>query len=472
MNSIINSLFLKNIRSFFDYPGLSTPHAIIADPFLEYKIDALNDNFSFEVQDYLARYPETKHIDVYLNDINGTMRGKRISVDNLFSLEKGCYFPLSVYSMDQEGKIIGHSADRLIQDEPDRLCLPVAGTLRPAAQDPQHNAQLLLTMKNNDGTPCQLEPRTILQNVLSRFHQHGLYPVIAPEIEFYLTSQQPQEMRGHGCFHMDSASAHTALFEELETLAQEQHIPLTGIVAEADAGQFELNLRHSHRVIESCENVLAIRRLTRFIAEKYGYKANFMAKPFSQKAGNGLHFHFSLNDIHGNNVFASPADELNSMARLCIAGQLALMPASLALLAPGVNAFRRLRKNLNEPLFNSWGYNNRSAALRIPCSDDGNRRIEYRLAGADANPYLAVATILTGMLYGLEHFDENDLPDPRDSEPDLPLFQQQALDHFMQCNYLTESLGQEFSQQWINCKLSELAWFESIVTAEECSLAY
>jgi glutamine synthetase len=94
------------------------------------------------------------------------------------------------------------------------------------------------------------------------------------------------------------------------------------------------------------------------------------------------------------------------MMRLCIAGQLALMPASVAILAPGVNAFRRLRKNLTEPVFNSWGYNTRSAALRIPCSDESNRRIEYRLAGADANPYLVAATILTGMLYGLENIDE------------------------------------------------------------------
>jgi gamma-glutamylputrescine synthase len=106
-------------------------------------------------------------------------------------------------------------------------------------------------------------------------------------------------------------------------------------------------------------------------------------------------------------------------------GQLALMPASVAILAPGVNAFRRLRKNLTEPVFNSWGYNTRSA-LRIPCSDDHNRRIEYRLA--DANPYLVAATILTGMLYGLENIDDEDLPEPQHDRPELPLFQQEAIE--------------------------------------------
>jgi gamma-glutamylputrescine synthase len=217
--------------------------------------------------------------------------------------------------------------------------------------------------------------------------------------------------------------------------------------------------------------VLALRRLTRYVAEKHGLQANFMAKPFSQLSGSGLHFHFSLNNRHGENVFASPVNALNSMMRLCIAGQLALMPASIAILAPGVNAFRRLRKNLTEPVFNSWGYNTRSAALRIPCSDDRNRRIEYRLAGADANPYLVAAAILTGMLYGLENIDEEELPEPQLDRPELPLFQQEAIETFARCQYLTDSLGDAFSEQWVACKLSELDWFERIVTREESQLA-
>ncbi|MDU1106065.1 MAG: glutamine synthetase, partial [Enterobacter sp.] len=113
----------------------------------------------------------------------------------------------------------------------------------------------------------------------------------------------------------------------------------------------------------------------------------------------------------------------------------------------------------------------RSAALRIPCSDDHNRRIEYRLAGADANPYLVAATILTGMLYGLENTDDEDLPEPQHDRPELPLFQQEAIETFARCQYLTDSLGDAFSEQWVACKLSELDWFERIVTREESQLA-
>ncbi|EOZ9398481.1 MULTISPECIES: glutamine synthetase family protein [Enterobacteriaceae] len=464
----MRSSLLQNMRALLSF---SQPTGNTCAEAIEKQRDSRSE-FQQEVKDYLLRYPETKHVDIYLNDVNGTFRGKRITVDDLWSAANGCYFPQSVYSMDWEGKVVCRASDSLVMDEPDRLCLPVKGTLRPSAYEPRENAQLLLSMQDAEGVPYAMEPRVILENVLRRFHHHGLYPIIAPEIEFYLIDQQTAETRGQGCFQMAVPSTYTPFIERLEKMAAAQNLSLTGIVSEAEPGQFELNLRHSHQVVEVCENVLALRRLTSIVASEFGYKANFMAKPFSQLAGNGLHFHISLNDIHGNNVFAAAPDELNEMTRLCLAGLLHLMPGSLAIMAPGVNAFRRMRKNLNEPLFSSWGYNKRSAALRIPCSSKENSRIEYRLAGADANPYLVMATILTGMLYGLENIDDDDLDNIIHVAPPLPLFQQHALDAFQESPYLTESLGREFSQQWIHSKLAELTLFESIVTHEESAITF
>ncbi|WP_230492944.1 glutamine synthetase family protein [Martelella alba] len=460
--------FLQNIFS-----RLSSSYSVFSDV----EDDVCNSNelsraFQNEVRDYISRYPTTRHIDVYLNDINGTFRGKRLSIDDLHSVSKGCYFPQSVYSMDRQGKVFSRASDNIVREEPDRLCLPVPGTLRPSAYEPRENAQLLMSMRDASGVPCAMEPRVILENVLRRFHQNGLYPVIAPEVEFYLIDQEAQGIRSQGCFHMTVPSTYASFIENLEEMSAAQHIPLTGIVSEVEPGQFELNLRHSHQVVDVCENVLALRRLTSIVASELGYKASFMAKPFSQLAGNGLHFHISLNDVHGNNVFASPDNELNGMARLCLAGLLHLMPASVAIMAPGVNSFRRIRKSLNEPLFSSWGYNKRSAALRIPCSADENRRIEYRLAGADANPYLVMAAILTGMFYGLENIDDDSLQHITYVAPPLPLFQQQAIEAFQEYPYLMESLGQTFSQQWVNSRLAELTMFESIVTQEETEMAF
>lgn len=463
---------IQNLRAFLSSPQPEVISDNNADKNLSQRDLRAHLLFCQEMKVYLQNYPQTKHIDVYLNDINGTFRGKRISVDDLPSVAKGCYFPQSVYSMDWKGKIIGSDVNQAVPDEPDRLCLPVKGTLRPSAYEPEENAQLLLSMTNVSGAPCPLEPRVILENVVQRFHHHGLYPVIAPEIEFYLTEENPRVYEGQGCYQMAVPSGYTPFIEKLEEMAVAQNLPLSGIVSEAEPGQFELNLRHSSQVVEVCENVLAMRRLTSVVARQFGYKANFMAKPFSQLAGNGLHFHISLNDIHRDNVFASPANELSEMTRLCLAGLLHLMPASVAIMAPSVNAYRRMRKNLNEPLFSSWGYNTRSAALRIPCSTEENRRIEYRLAGADANPYLVMATILTGMLYGLEMQDGYAAESVFQSPPTLPLFQQQAIMAYQNCHYLTESLGRDFSHQWVLSKLEALTQFETIVTAEESSLSF
>ena len=426
-----------------------------------------NIQFSQEVKDYLHKYPNTKHVDIYINDISGAFRGKRMTAASLMSLGKGAYFPQSVYSMDKEGKVMSTEDNVMPANEPDRICMPVEGTLRPGGYNPDENAQILLTMKDDHGAPYVLEPRVILRNILRKFHEHGLYPVIAPEIEFYLEDSQNRNIHPSGCFNLAVPSEYTRFIEELETMAILQNLPLSGIVCEAEAGQFELNLLHSEHVIDICENILALRRLTSIVAHKFGFNANFMAKPYSEMSGSGLHFHISLNDKQGNNVFSSPDENPNEMMRLCLAGMLHLMPASIAILAPNVNSFRRLRKTLHESLFNSWGVNQRSVALRIPCSSEMHRRIEYRLTGSDANPYLAMATILTGMLYGLEKTEDEPLSNFTSCSPVLPLFQLHAIDEFRQCQYLTTALGEEFSKQWTQNKLSELEMFESIVTPGE-----
>ncbi|MEN0579429.1 glutamine synthetase family protein [Phytobacter palmae] len=466
MNSLMNFTSLKNMRALFPFTASSS--AVVA--LMDISKKRIESDFAKEVHHYLARYPDTRHVDIYLTDTSGIFRGKRIAVAALNTLARGCYFPQSVYTMDKKGKVISRCENDNAEDEPDNLCVPVPGTLRPSAQDPRHHAQLLLMMRNDEGDGFEYDPRYILEKVLAKFHYHGLYPVIAPEIEFYLIDpqqQHQQEQQEAGCFHLSLSAAKTAFVEELETMAAAQNLPLSGVVCEAEPGQFELNLHHSSDVVALCENVLALRKLTCAVAEKQGLQANFMAKPFSALAGNGLHFHISLNNIHGENIFAADEGELNEMTRLCLAGLLRLMPASLAIMAPGVNGFRRLRKRIDTPIFNAWGFNKRSAALRIPCSDKADRRIEYRLAGADANPYLAMATILTGMLYGLEQVSDADLPDILTTAPVLPLFQQDALTVFGECDYLKAALGAEFSRYWIHSRLMELSAFEGIVTAEE-----
>ncbi|WP_273870473.1 glutamine synthetase family protein [Serratia odorifera] len=437
---------------------------------------APQQKFSQEIKDYLQRYPDTELVDIYLNDLNGQFRGKRIAVSALFSLQNGCYFPQSIYAMDLNGQVIEDSGLGQHAGEPDRLCLPVPGTLRPCARDPQHIAQLQLTMRETNGDPCRIEPRVVLERVLHRLHRLGYYPVIAAELEFYLHA--PHQLPGMAQpsltqnFSVDAPECHGALLDDIAHHAKLQTIPLTGVVAEAAAGQYELNLQHSSKVLEACDQILALKRLTRQLAEKHHQHACFMAKPCAKAAGSGLHFHISLQDAQGHNWLASQPDTLSSTMRQVIGGMLALMPASMAILAPNINAFRRFRPDMHVPLCASWGYNNRTVALRLPCADNANQRVEYRLAGADANPYLAIATILAGMLYGLE----NPTPLPPAATGDghatpqaapLPLNQPQALELFRQNAYLQALFGPAFGSLWHTCKSAELRQFEQQITDTE-----
>lgn len=446
-------------------------------PLLTMPAPASRVPFAAEVESYLRHYPDTEFVDIYLHDLNARIRGKRIAVSELFALEQGCYFPQSLYAMDLNGQVVEQHGLGQQAGEPDRLCLPVSGTLRPCAKDPQHIAQLLLTMCEADGAPCPLEPRVVLAQLLERLHRLGYYPVIAAELEFYLHAPQqrpgqPEEETLSQNFAVDAPACHGALLEDIARHARLQALPLTGVVAEAAAGQYELNLRHSAEVLTSCDQLLALKRLVRQVAQQHRQHACFMAKPDAQAAGSGLHFHISLQDAQGRNRLSAQDGAPGEVMRQALGGMLALMPASMALLAPNVNAFRRFRPEMHVPLRASWGYNNRTVALRLPCADRANQRIEYRLAGADANPYLAVAAILAGMLFGLEQ----NLPLPPSScgngydDPQatpLPLSQPQALALFQHCAALRRLLGPAFCELWHGCKSAELAQFEQLITDAE-----
>ena len=355
--------------------------------------------------------------------------------------------------------------------EPDRLCLPVPGTLRPCARDPERHAQLLLTMQNADGGACELEPRVVLQRVLKRLHERNCFPVVAAELEFYL--QDPQHpAEAETCptqsFAVDAPERHHALLSDIERHARLQNLPLTGVVAEAASGQYELNLHHSRRVLEACDQIMALKRLTRQIAEQHHQHACFMAKPCAHAAGSGLHFHISLQDEHGENLLTGAPGELSDNMQQAMAGMLALMPASMAIPAPNINAFRRFRPGMHVPLRASGATT--TARWRCACpAPTAPTSASNTAAGADANPYGAGGdarrpaaragkpAATAAPANGCES----------DNAAPLPLGQQEALALFRHSDPLRELLGPAFCTLWHTCKSAELRRFEEQVTAAE-----
>ncbi|PYA73672.1 glutamine synthetase, partial [Serratia marcescens] len=274
--------------------------------FVQHSEERRSSAFQREVKKYLERYPLTQHVDVLLTDLNGSFRGKRIPVGGLSKLEKGCYFPASVFAMDILGNVVEEAGLGQELGEPDHVCVPVPGTLTPSAADPQYIAQVLLTMLDEDGTPFDVEPRNVLNRVWQRLRQRGLSPVVAVELEFYLIDRQrdaegylqppcapgTQERNTQSqVYSVDNLNHFADVLSEIDELARLQGIPADGAVAEASPGQFEVNLHHTDDVLQACDHALALKRLVRMVAENHNMQATFMAKPYEEHAGSGMHVH-------------------------------------------------------------------------------------------------------------------------------------------------------------------------------------
>lgn len=449
--------------------------------FQEHRQGAITAHFSTqfldEVDQYLQRYPQTSCVDIFLHDLNGHVRGKRIDVNQLANLAQGCYFPLSIYAMSLEGTVVEASGLGKGIGEPDQFCIPVLGTLQANAIDPETHAQLLLTMQENDGRDCLLEPRNLLKNMMLQLHAQHYYPVMTAELEFYLFKQDMEQVAfnqsaENQSFDVDALDENQHILELIKQHAERQGIEIISIVAESAPGQYELNLLHTADLLTLADQIMSLKRMIRQLAQQHQLRACFMAKPSLHQAGSGLHFHMSIRNEMKSNIFADSEDGQGGVALYrVIAGLLELMPASMAILAPNINSFRRFKLGNHVPLEANWGNNNRNVAIRIPCSDLANTRIEYRVAGADANPYLVMCVILIGTLYGLSHEvllpERADVLDETDPQVFLANNQLDALKLFQQSQVLSNYFTPSFMSLWSTCKQYEYQSIHNQMTQME-----
>ena len=246
--------------------------------------------------------------------------------------------------------------------------------------------------------------------------QRGLTPVVAVELEFYLIDRErdaqgmPQPPRapltGRREYRtqinsMLDLDEYSAVLADIDAMCRAQGVPSTTALAEYGPGQFEVNLQHSADALGACDEAMRFRRIVKCVSRRHGMDATFLPKPYADMAGSGLHVHVSLQDTDGGNVFASE-DPMGSLPmQHAAAGLLATMADGMAIFAPLANSWRRFRPEAYVPLTADWSVNNRGTALRVPVSNAANRRLEHRVAGAEANPYLVMSWILAGLLKGL-----------------------------------------------------------------------
>src|SRR5690606_1448121 len=320
------------------------------------------------------------HVDLLLPDANGVLRGKRVPASALGKVyANGVCLPMSLVAADILGNTVEETGLGYDIGDEDRICRPIPGSLRPVPWSARPALQLLLQMEDGDGGWFEAHPRRVLQRVLDRFAAAGLTPVLAVELEFYLFDRLPDaegrpQPRANGSpappndraqvYSTDALDGNADFTPAVARACRAQGTPADTAVAEYAPGQFEINLGHRADALAACDDAVLLKRVIKAIAQQHGALASFMAKPLAGQAGSGMHLHVSLLDRDGRNVFACSPDAPADALRHAVAGLQASASDNLLLFAPHANSYRRFVANAFVPLNDSWGFNNRTVALR------------------------------------------------------------------------------------------------------------
>lgn len=386
------------------------------------------------MNNWLRKNPAVRSIRVAAADLNGQPRGKRIPTrfaDK--AMDEGTRFPFSVLNLDIWGEDIDDSPLVLESGDKDGVLKPTERGFMPMPWLEAPTALLPIWMYHDDGRPFSGDPRHALNAVLQRYEARGLTPVCAVELEFFLIDDSGRKLqvppsprsgkrRNAGdILSMRALDQFDNFFTDLYDACEEMDIPADTAISEAGLGQFEINLMHCDDALRAADDAWLFKMLVKGLARKYGFAASFMAKPYEDYPGSGLHMHFSVLDKNGNNVFDNGGPEGTGILRHAVAGCLAAMPGSALIFAPHANSFERMVPGNHAPTGICWAYENRTASIRIPSGNPKARRIEHRVSGGDVNPYLMIAAILGAAMNGID--DAKDPPAPITGnayEQDLP----------------------------------------------------
>jgi glutamine synthetase len=426
---------------------------------------------------FTRRCPGTTTVDLILPDLAGIARGKRLSADAFEkTINAGPTFASSVYGIDASGENVDASGLIWEEGDADRPCLVDWTTLAPVPWR-AGGAQVLAGLGEHDGRPFFADPRAVLTRVVERFKELDLRPVCALELEFYLAKEavgsQVAVLPGtvgaapNQVYGLEPLDEHEAFLSRLAGFCRAQGLPTKGAVSEYAPDQLEVNLGHVEEPLAAADHGFLLKRAIKAAARVDGLVATFMAKPVPGQAASGLHVHVSLVDRGGANRFAADERALGH----AIAGLQATMAEAMLLFAPNANSFRRLKPLSYAPTAPTWGHNNRTVALRVPSGQPSARRIEHRVAGADANPYLVLAAILAGIHHGLAHELEPDAPTTGNAyakvAPSLPLTWDTAIAAFAEATILPDYLDAAFCRLYRVCREAERDRFADVITPTE-----
>lgn len=440
-----------------------------------------------DAEAFFKAHPQIERVEAFMVDVNGTLRGKWLPVQTAAKIfSDGLRLPFSIHAVDIWGRDV--LAAGLVNEtgDTDGIVRAVAGRLHVMPWEKTPAAQVLMTTFNPDGTPFFADPRHVLSRVLDFYAREGLTPVVAVELEFYLTDEKRDEQGrpqpplsprtgrradASQMYNMDDMAEFSGVLEDIRRACAAQGLPADTVISENGIGQYEINLLHVADALAAADHAILLKRVIKGVARQHGMAATFMAKPYAGQSGNGMHVHFSVLDANGKNIFAAADDKGTDLLRHALAGLMTVMPESTAIFAPNANAYRRFRAGSHAPTRIAWGYDNRTASLRIPQSAPAATRIEHRVSGADANPYLVLAVILAGALYGISGRMDAGPPASGNvyetAARRLPDNWEDALALFENSGFAAHYLGEDYRRLYAVCKRQEKEELESQITSAE-----
>lgn len=423
-------------------------------------------------------------VECIVPDMNGIIRGKVVPAPKFLDTvrNRSLRIPSSLFIVTVTGDY-PEDAHIASPTDPDMTLIADLTTIRVAPGYRTPTAYVITDAVSRTGEAIAIAPRQILKTVLSLYAERGWFPVVAPELEFFLTAtntdpdlplQTPigrsgRAETGSEPYGLEAVNEFEDLIEELYDFAETANLDIDTLIHESGAGQLEINFEHGN-ALERADQVLLFKRIIRQVALRHGIYATFMAKPMEHQPGSAMHIHQSIVDADGRNIFAHDNGADSPLFHHYLGGLQRLLPQIAPLFAPNVNSFRRMKPVHDAPINVQWGLDNRTCGLRVPLSGAADRRVENRLPGADANPYLAIAaSLLCGYIGMVEEIE------PRDRitgsayrlARTLPRTLYEALDRFGQCKQVRPYLGDDFIDTFIAIKQTELDAYQEVISSWE-----
>ena len=438
-----------------------------------------------------SRFEEWLHdrkiseVECLVADMNGTARGKILPPKKFLSgnRSRGLRIPEEVFTLTINGRYVEDT--RAVSDSAiDIYMKPDADTIRFVPWYAEPTAQVICDAFHLNDEPVEISPRHVLKRVLQAYKEKGWRPVVAPELEFYLVKKNldpdypldaavgrsGRKEPGGQAYGIDAANDFDPIVEDIYDFCEAQELDVDTLSHESGPAQLEINFNHGDP-LELADQVFLFKRTVRQAALKHDMYATFMAKPHENEPGSSMHIHQSVMDVKtGKNIFASKDGAQSKLFLSHIGGLQRYLAAALPLFAPNVNSYRRLVPDSDAPTNVHWAVDNRTVSLRVPSSDPSNTRVENRVPGADANPYLAFAASLACGYLGM--VERTKPSDPVEGSAyryahTLPISLDESLDKLNYTKALKQVLGEKFCEAYNDVKYEEMQNYRRVISSWE-----